>query len=207
MFSVFAVEFCVCTNTKEAAHSNECNVCNFFIYYNCILLCFVVGGIGVGTAPLCTPNSVFGNFHQDSVDPIFPSLDSGKLAHYDRCFLALPGHVLCIRCCVCSNGVTIQPCAYTCASYVVLQYLCSLKWALDLIMITEFSKAACVPPAEFLKAPWTNVTRETWAYACDEFLDRQDVSRDDWPLYVGKMLLRLPCIMSLLKIELSFVFR
>jgi hypothetical protein len=65
-----------------------------------------------------------------------------------------------------------------------VQYLCSLKWALNLMMVTEFSKEACLPPSEYLDGPWAGNTTAEWSAVCDDFLERQDVSRDQWTTYV-----------------------
>eukprot|EP00037_Helgoeca_nana_P008263 m.73616 g.73616 ORF g.73616 m.73616 type:complete len:707 (+) comp18824_c0_seq2:1094-3214(+) len=66
-----------------------------------------------------------------------------------------------------------------------VQYLCSLKWSLNIMMVTEFSEEACKPPSKFLIEPYIANTTENWAEACDDFLDLQDVERGDWELYVG----------------------
>eukprot|EP00037_Helgoeca_nana_P021585 m.218086 g.218086 ORF g.218086 m.218086 type:complete len:216 (-) comp25698_c0_seq1:181-828(-) len=66
-----------------------------------------------------------------------------------------------------------------------VQYLCSLKWAVNIMLIAEFSEQACQPPSNFLDGPWATNTTATWGNACNVFLERQDVSRDSWRLYVG----------------------
>jgi hypothetical protein len=77
-------------------------------------------------------------------------------------------------------------CASACATCVLfcrwVQYLCSLKWSLNIMMVTEFSEEACKPPSKFLIEPYIANTTENWAEACDDFLDLQDVERGDWEL-------------------------
>lgn len=65
------------------------------------------------------------------------------------------------------------------------QYLCSLKWTVNIMAITEFSVSACEPPSKFYNSTNEASVRAVWEAECIRFLDRQDMSRDDWGLYVG----------------------
>ena len=61
------------------------------------------------------------------------------------------------------------------------QYLCGLKYALNLLMLAEFDPDSCADSAD------DDVSEEMARTACKNLLDVNDVKREDWPYYVAML--------------------